>query len=91
MMAPTAPEKGAAKAKRTLLAIEVPRDELALRIGAKCIGLRPIKPLNATEELNRMNQHPGASGDGMGEGFRRAADAAIAYFHECVNGARQPS
>ncbi len=28
---------------------------------------------------------------GMSVGFRCAADAAVAYFHECINAARQPS
>lgn len=80
-----------AKAKRTVVMVEIPRDELALRIGAKCIGLIPPPDVDATAALNEMNVHPGASGDGMGEGFRRAADAAVKYFHECVNAGAQPS
>jgi hypothetical protein len=27
----------------------------------------------------------------MVDGFRRAADAAVLYFHECINAGRQPS
>lgn len=79
------------KAKRTVLAVEIPRDELALRIAGKCIGLKPPAGTDATKALDEMNYTPGACGAGMGEGFRRAADAAVLYFHECINAGRQPS
>ncbi len=77
----------AAKSKRTLLAIEIPRDELALRIAAKCIGLIPPKdtdPAKALDDMDRVEP-------GMGQGFRAAADAAVIYFYERINAARQPS
>ncbi|MDR6851036.1 hypothetical protein J2Y54_000529 [Sphingomonas sp. BE123] len=80
----------AEKAKRTLLGIEIPRDELAFRIAQRCLGLNAPAGTNATDALNNMNMHPGA-GNGMGEGFRSAADAAVLYFYECINAGRQPS
>ena len=79
----------AEKAKRTVLGIEIPRDELALRIGIACTGVRPpvgTKPADALDQLNQM----GGPGHPMGESFRRAADAAVLYFHECINAGRQP-
>ncbi len=79
------------KAKRMLLGIEIPRDELAVRIAAKCIGIKPTGPVDATASLDIMNAELGATGNGMGEDFRRAADAAVIYFHECINAGRQPS
>lgn len=81
------------KAKRTVIGIEIPRDELALRIAMPCTQMRPIGPVNATEALDAMNSlgiTPGMS-KAMGDTFRDAADAAVRYFHECVNAGRQPS
>lgn len=78
------------KAKKTLLGIEISRDELALRIAQPCIGMLARPGTDATAALDQMNRHPGAGG-GMGENFRRAADQAVLYFHECINAARQPS
>lgn len=75
------------KAKRTLLGIEIPRDELALRIAMPCIGARPPAGVDATKALNDLS----SINPGMGEDFRRAADAAVSYFHECINAGRQPS
>lgn len=77
----------ARKAKRMVLAIEVPRDELALRIAQPCIGVIAAAGTDARQALDDMDKIQ----MGMGDGFRRAADAAMAYFHECVNAARQPS
>ena len=86
---PTAAEK----AKRTLIGIEIPRDELALAIARGCIGLVPPDGSNATTVLNEMDAmfpvDPGMPK--MGAGFRRAADLAVAYFHERINAGRQPS
>lgn len=79
----------AQKAKRTLLGIEIPRDELALRIAQPCLGMAAPVGTNATAALDAMNLQGGPVL--MGEGFRRAADAAAIYFYECVNAARQPS
>lgn len=77
----------AQKAKRTLLGIEVPRDELALAIAIPCLRVRPPLGMSAGDALDKME----ADFPGMGVGFRRAADAAVLYFHECINAARQPS
>lgn len=77
----------AEKAKRTLLTIDIPRDELALRIAQPCLGMvaKPgTDPTQALDDMNRIHA-------GMGEGFRRAADAAVAYFHERINAGRHPS
>lgn len=79
----------AEKAKRTLLGIEIPRDELALRIAMPCIGARFSGGISATEALDQMNNMGGALP--MGDTFRKAADAAVLYFHEQINAARQPS
>ncbi len=76
-------------AKRTLLNIAIPRDELAFRIAQKCIGVIAPPGTSATQALDDMDKWGG--GVPMGEGFRRAADAAVAYFHECVNAGKQPS
>ena len=75
--------------KRTLLAVEIPRDELALRIAMPCIGATYTGTKSATECLDDMNRMGGPVL--MGEGFRKAADAAVLYFHECINKGRQPS
>lgn len=75
------------KAKRTVIGIEIPRDELALRMLVAAIGAKPPAGQTATEALagaDRLNP-------GIASNFRRCADAAVAYFHECVNAARQPS
>lgn len=75
------------KAKRTLLGIEIPRDELALRMLVAAIGAKPPTGMSATFALNdadRLNP-------GLADNFRRCADAAVLYFHECINAGRQPS
>jgi len=74
-------------AKRKLLLIEIPRDELALRMLRAAIGARPPAGLTAAEALDdadRLNP-------GLAANFRRQADAAVLYFHECVDAGRQPS
>jgi hypothetical protein len=75
------------KAKRTVIGIEIPRDELALRIAMPCLGMRPNRPVDATEALDEL----AATQPDIIRGFRQAADAAVLYFHECINEARQPS
>lgn len=84
-------KRPADKARKTVLALvlEIPRDELALRIAMPCIGMRPNVPVNATEALDKMDALGGPVL--MGASFRRAADAAVQYFHECVNAGREPS
>jgi hypothetical protein len=83
----------AAKAKRTLLGIEIPRDELALRIAQGALGMKAPAGTNAKQALDEMDRLFG--GDPMrpdlGEGFRLAADQAVLFFHECINAGRQPS
>jgi hypothetical protein len=79
----------AEKAKRTLLGIEIPRDELALRIAQPCLGMRAPAGTDAAKALDEMDALGGPVL--MGASFRRAADAAVAYFHERINEARQPS
>jgi hypothetical protein len=81
------------KAKRKLMMIEIPRDELALRIAIKCTGMKPPAGLSATSALDQLNRVFGAGGGElpMGEGFRQAADAAVAYFHERIEAGVQPS
>lgn len=79
----------AEKAKRTLLGIEIPRDVLAIRIAQPCLGVTVATDKDPTEALDEFNLLGGPVL--MGEGFRRAADAAVAYFHERINDARQPS
>jgi hypothetical protein len=78
------------KAKRTLALIEIPRDELALRIAIECTGVRPPADVTATEALNQLDREFSLPFP-MGDSFRRAADAAVMFFHECVNAGRQPS
>jgi hypothetical protein len=75
------------KAKRTLLGIEIPRDELALRIAQPCLGMRAKAGTDPSAALDDMDK----ISPGMGAGFRRAADAAVLFFHERINSARQPS
>jgi hypothetical protein len=81
------------KAKRKLIGIEIPRDELAFRIAQPCIGATPPPGTNATkalDDMDRMGIVPGMA-FGMGESFRRAADQAVLYFHECIKAGTQPS
>lgn len=76
-----------AKAKRAIIGIDIPRDELALRMLKAAIGANPPIGLSASEALadaERLNP-------GLASNFRRQADAAVIYFHECVNAGRQPS
>lgn len=79
----------AAKVKKTLLGIEIPRDELALRIAQPCLGMIAPTGADATKALDDMDALGGPVL--MGASFRRAADAAVLYFHERINAARQPS
>jgi hypothetical protein len=75
------------RVKRTLLGIEIPRDELALRIAIACLHMRPRKPITATEALDQL----AASQPDIIDGFRRSADAAVLYFHERIQAGTQPS
>ena len=75
-----------------MLAIEIPRDVLALRIAQGCIGLVPPAGSNAGAILDDMDasfaSDPGMPA--MGAGFRRAADLAVIYLHECINAGKAP-
>lgn len=78
------------KAKRTVVMIEIPRDELALRIAEQCLGMKApagTDPGEALDAMDRVNPVPVP----MGTSFRHAADAAVLFFHQCVDAGRQPS
>jgi len=75
------------KAKRTILAIEIPRDELAFRIMQKAVGLVP-PPGMTWQEAKAMAE---AGQPGMWSIFVAQADAAALYFYEVLNAARQPN
>lgn len=77
------------KAKRTVLAVEIPRDELALRIAKPCLGMTAPEGIDATKALDDMDKLGGPVL--MGTSFRRAADAAVIYMRECINNGRVPS
>ncbi|WP_066723458.1 hypothetical protein [Sphingomonas pituitosa] len=77
----------AEKIKRTLIGIEIPRDELACRLAEAAMGAR--RPLGATvaqafAQMDRID--PGQS-----RRWQAAADAAVLFFHERIKEARQPS
>jgi len=77
----------AEKAKRTVLAIEIPRDELAVRIAMQIIHARPAAGISATQALAEMDKiAPNLSAD-----FLAAADAAVFYLHERINAGVQTS
>ena len=80
----------ASKARKTVLAVEIPRDELAFRIAQKCLGMTAPPGMNAKTALDAMCLTPGAGGS-MGASFRAAADAAAMYFFECVNAGKAPN
>lgn len=75
------------KAKKTLLGIEIQRDELACRIAEACTGMRRPPLVSASGALDQM----ASVNIDMVAGFRKSADAAVIYFHECINAGRQPS
>jgi hypothetical protein len=79
----SAPEK----AKRTLLGIEIPRDELACRIAEASMGV--LRPAGASVEQAFAQMD--SIDPGQSERWKRAADRAVLYFHECINAGRQPS
>ncbi|MFS0736967.1 hypothetical protein ABC347_07945 [Sphingomonas sp. 1P06PA] len=77
----------AAKAKTTVIGIEIPRDQLALEIAIACLGMKPpagATPKQAFDQMARVEP-------AMVSGFYAAADRAVMFFHQCVNDARQPS
>lgn len=81
------PDAAAEKARRTMLMVEIPRDELAFRIMCAATELRPPAGMTAREAFAQAEHVT----PGMVEVFRRQADVAVAYFHECINAARQTS
>ena len=84
------PETPADRAKRVLIGFEIPRDGLALEIAQRCLQMTAPPGCDPGEQLDKMT-HEVAPGVTMGETFRQAADAAVAYFHQAVSGARQAS
>jgi hypothetical protein len=74
----------AAKAKRHLLGVEIPRDELAFRLMQAAIGTKPPPGTTAAEAMRDAE----AFDPGMAESFRRQAEAAAVYFAECINAAK---
>lgn len=75
------------KAKRKLLGIEIPRDELALRMLVASIGAKPPAGMSASAALSdadRLNP-------GLADNFRRCADAAVLYVFECIQAGTRPS
>lgn len=77
----------AEKARKTLLTIDIPRDELALRMMIVAVGARPPAHASTAEALAEAER----ANPGIVATFRAQADAAVAYFHERINAARQPS
>lgn len=76
----------AEKARKMVLGFEIPRDELAIRIAERCLGMRRPPNGTAAEAFAQMDSVE----PGMSDGFRSAADAAVLYFHECINAGRAP-
>lgn len=76
----------AEKAKKVVLGIEILRDELTARIAERCLGMRRPVGKTAAEALAQLE---GVNPD-IVAGFRAAADAAVIFFHECVNSGRAP-
>lgn len=77
----------AEKAKRTLLGVEIPRDELALRLLKVAIGASPPAGMSAGDALadaDRLNP-------GLAATFRAQADAAVLFFWECIKAGSEPS
>lgn len=75
------------KAKRTLTLIEIPRDELACRIAEASMGLSRPLGFSVAQAFAQMDLvDPGQSAR-----WRRAADRAVAYVHECIAAGVQPS
>lgn len=74
-----------AKLKRDLIAVEIDCDELAARIGAAAMGVKPPAGTSATQMLDQLNAMTEPDVPPMGDGFRKAAVAAMRYFHDCIN------
>ncbi|RSV15698.1 hypothetical protein CA235_07560 [Sphingomonas sp. ABOLF] len=77
----------AEKAKKTVLSIEIPRDELACRLAEASMGVK--RPVGAT--VSQAFAQMAIIDPGQPDRWRAAADAAVLYFHQCLNAARQPS
>lgn len=75
------------KARRNILVIEIPRDELAFRIATACVGLIPIGGNGAKEALDEIR----SLRPDLADAFYSAADAAVEFFHECLTSGSQPS
>jgi len=77
----------AEKAKKIVLGFEIPREELALRIAICCMGVKPPAGATIKQAFAQMD----GIAPGMSQSFLSAADAAVLFFHECVNKGQQPS
>jgi hypothetical protein len=78
------------KARRMLLAVEIEREELVCRmIEASAHARRPLG-FNGAEACKAIEEGM-LDGANVVESYRRAADAAVAFFHECIAKGVQPS
>jgi hypothetical protein len=77
----------AAKAKSMVLAVEIPRHELACRIAEASIGLKRPPGVTAIEALAQLR----AVEPDTVASFYRVADRAVLFFHECVNAGKAPN
>ena len=68
------------KLKRKMVGIEIPRDELAVRIAEASMGVK--RPMGATpaEALAQAE----AVDPGQAKRWRDAADRCVLFFHECI-------
>lgn len=72
------------RSRKFLLAVEVPRDELAVRIARAILGAKPPANFTAAEALESLGEENAAA-------MRSAADAAVKYWAECIAAARAPN
>jgi len=73
----------AEKARRKVLMIEIPRDELAVALMKVAVGASPPLGMTAAQalaEAERVNP-------GLASQFRQMADAAVQFFHDSINSA----
>lgn len=75
------------KAKKTLLGIEIPRDELAVRMLEASIGAKRPAGMDAAAALVDMDK----LNPGLASSMRAQADAAVLYFWDCIKAGSQPS
>lgn len=76
-------EQAAAKGKTVAIAA-IDEGELAVRMAEAAIGIKRNPGWTTEEALANMPAD-------WGEGFRRAASAAMEYWRECLDAAKRPS